>query len=73
MSIDVTDIGRFVAPAAMRDGREKRAVGLGQQAIERDDPAVSRRSAGLRERDDASERNVETEIKASARPAPWSL
>src|SRR5438093_285773 len=35
---DVRDVGRLVALAAMRHRREKRTVGLGQQANDRDAP-----------------------------------
>jgi len=33
---DVADVGRFVAPASMRDGGEVRAVGLEKDSLERD-------------------------------------
>src|SRR5436190_1621902 len=65
---DAAHVGGLVAFAAIGHRRQKRAVGLGQEPIERYRAyGVTQPRRCLRKRDDARHRNVEAQIEARAR------
>ena len=57
----VGDVGRLVAPAAVRGGREVGAVGLDQQAVARGGGEDRAQIVGVAEGGDAGDREVEAE------------
>ena len=61
------DVRRLVALSPMRNRREKRAVGLDEQSIERHHLGHFLQLDRPRKRDDAGERQVETDVETSFR------